>query len=375
MPFDAVAFAALVAEMDMSDKRVALTMIADSLSPTAPAKKAKKEKDPNAPKRKAAPGVLAWNAFVKHCKQTQPDLFTGTTKEAERLTICGGIKTRDIDAYNAWVAEFIKTLPPSSASSVASEVEEVIVVSDAESVAMPAASLPAPAKKLRGGKKAAAAAATAAPAPAPAPAPVVVVTTEEKPVKGKKAKATVAVAEVLPAVVAVAVEEPPKAKKLTKKEQAAAAAAAAPVSDVRAPSPHPMSLAAAGRPTATAMVQPVEEPFAITADYMQAQAAEVAAAVNNPANAARSAAAKEWFMSGGLHELALATAPRTLTPAQEHVLSEHAEVQRRLRAMDQYIAEEAAAAAAAVAAAAGIAAPVVPVEQLTKSRRGGKKHE
>jgi hypothetical protein len=368
MPFDAVAFAALVAEMDMSDKRVALTMIADSLSPTAPAKKAKKEKDPNAPKRKAAPGVLAWNAFVKHCKQTQPDLFTGTTKEAERLTICGGIKTRDIDAYNAWVAEFIKTLPQSSASSVASEVEEVIVVSDAESVAMPVASaLPAPAKKLRGGKKAAAAAATAA--PAPAPAPVVVVTTEEKPNKGKKGNAAAQVAELLPTVVvAVAVEEPPKAKKLTKKEQAAAAAA--PVSEVRAPSPHPMSLAAAGRPTAMAMVQPVEEPFAITAERIEAQRAEVAAAVNNPANAARSAAAKEWLMSGGLHELARATAARTLTPAQEHVLSEHAEVQRRLRAMDQYIAEEAAAAAAAA-----VAAPVVPVEQLTKSRRAGKKNE
>jgi hypothetical protein len=89
-------------------------------------KKAKKEKDPNAPKKAAAPGVLAWNAFVKHCKQAQPELFTGTTKESERLAICGGIKTRDTQAYEAWVKAWLaeRSAAASEASSEAEDATE-----------------------------------------------------------------------------------------------------------------------------------------------------------------------------------------------------------------------------------------------------------
>jgi hypothetical protein len=87
----------------------------------------KKEKDPNAPKRKAAPGVLAWNAFVKHCKAVEPQLFEGVKLEKDRLAICGGIKLRDTAAYESFVADFIKALPPSGASSVTeSDAEEAV---------------------------------------------------------------------------------------------------------------------------------------------------------------------------------------------------------------------------------------------------------
>jgi len=77
----------------------------------------KKAKDPNAPKRGAAPGVLAWNAFIKHCKSTKPTLFEGIKLEKDRLAICGSIKEKDLPAYQAWVAEFIKNLPAAPASA------------------------------------------------------------------------------------------------------------------------------------------------------------------------------------------------------------------------------------------------------------------
>ena len=91
-----------------------------------------KAKDPNAPKKEAAPGVKAWNAFVKHCKATQPQLFTDIKLEKERLAICGSIKEKDLAAYQAWVAGFLKTLPASApasaaASAPASDTEETEV--------------------------------------------------------------------------------------------------------------------------------------------------------------------------------------------------------------------------------------------------------
>ena len=82
--------------------------------------KTKKVKDPNAPKKAAAPGVKAWNAFVKHCKTTQPALFTETKKESERLAICGAIKEKDTPAYEAWVKNWLATASAAPSDTEAS---------------------------------------------------------------------------------------------------------------------------------------------------------------------------------------------------------------------------------------------------------------
>ena len=58
--------------------------------------------------RRPPVGVLAYAAFVKHLKTTQPDAFEGLTKEADRLIIAKGIRANDMAAYNAFVAEFIE---------------------------------------------------------------------------------------------------------------------------------------------------------------------------------------------------------------------------------------------------------------------------
>jgi len=120
------------------------------------ASKAKKEKDPNAPKKAAAPGVLAWNAFVKHCKTTQPTLFEGIKKEAERLAICGGIKEKDVAAYEAWVKNWLATVPASSAASVASPPPSPVIAPIVAPVAdVPVVPATVPAKKPSKAKAAA----------------------------------------------------------------------------------------------------------------------------------------------------------------------------------------------------------------------------
>jgi hypothetical protein len=125
----------MITTLSLADKVILNQLLAASIAgeingniKAAPAEKSKKQKDPNAPKKEAAPGVKAWNAFVKHCKATQPTLFTDIKLEKERLAICGGIKEKDLPAYQAWVAEFLKNLPASAPSTPAtSDTEEAPV--------------------------------------------------------------------------------------------------------------------------------------------------------------------------------------------------------------------------------------------------------
>jgi hypothetical protein len=68
-------------------------------------KASKKADDGEAkPKRKAAAGTLAWTAFVKHIKTTQPDAFEGITKESDKLQTVKGIRAADMAAYDAFVS-------------------------------------------------------------------------------------------------------------------------------------------------------------------------------------------------------------------------------------------------------------------------------
>lgn len=57
-------------------------------------------------KRKAAPGTLAWAAFVKHCKTTMPEAFSAATKESEKLQIAKGIRAQDMSSYEAFTSQW-----------------------------------------------------------------------------------------------------------------------------------------------------------------------------------------------------------------------------------------------------------------------------
>jgi len=99
-----------------------------------PAKKAKKGSDGTPkPKRKAALGTLAWGAYVKHIKATQPDAFEGITKESEKLVIVKGIRADDAEGYKtfteAWKAERMES-DAASASETESVVETASVVEE-----------------------------------------------------------------------------------------------------------------------------------------------------------------------------------------------------------------------------------------------------
>jgi hypothetical protein len=148
--------------------------------------------DTEKPKRKAAPGTLAWMAFVKHCKTTMPDRFEDCTKEPERLTICKAIRSEDSAAYDAFTKDFVDNY---------SEAEE------AEPAAAPAPAAAAPAAKKTPVKAAkAAASAPAAPAASEAvktavtPAKTTKAKTPAAPTKAAKAAKAAAPAPAMPQI-------------------------------------------------------------------------------------------------------------------------------------------------------------------------------
>ena len=152
----------------------------------------KAKTDGEKPKRKAALGTLAWMAYVKHIKTTQPDKLVGLTKEAEKLAIIKGIRAEYPDDYNTFVAAWKEEHKDdaSEASEAASEAE----VSEAEETAS-VASAPAPAALTPAQKiaaiKAQKAAAAKTPAAAATPAKAVkkAVKTPTAPKKQVKAAA------------------------------------------------------------------------------------------------------------------------------------------------------------------------------------------
>lgn len=125
-------------------------------------KKAKADDGEVKPKRKAAAGTLAWTAFVKHIKNTQPDAFAGITKESDKLTVVKGIRANDMDAYNTFVTEWKANYEASQADAEA-EAEEVVAAPAPK--ASPITPTMTAAQKIAELK---AAKAAAAPAPAPA---------------------------------------------------------------------------------------------------------------------------------------------------------------------------------------------------------------
>ena len=130
-------------------------------------------------KKALSPGVAAWMAFVKHCKESFPERFEGVSKESEKLAIVKAIRAEDEGAYAEFAAEFKASYVPSAPGSVASEDEE----SEAEEAAAP----PPKAKKASG----AGASAKDAPKkaePAPKPSAASPSASAAEPAKDKAAK-------------------------------------------------------------------------------------------------------------------------------------------------------------------------------------------
>jgi len=120
-------------------------------------KKSKAETKSDEPKektkRKCAPGTLAWQAYVKHLKATQPEAFEGIKKEAEKLTVIKGIRAAD-EGYDAWVAAWIadyKAAEASASSSASSDAD-----AEAEDAAAPEPAPVAPVAPVSSEKKTAA---------------------------------------------------------------------------------------------------------------------------------------------------------------------------------------------------------------------------
>jgi len=218
---------ALMAEMTFAEKLALNERLAISLrkegGAAAPGKKrGRKPKDSaeesaeDKPKKKAAPGVMAWTAFVKKMKDEQPELFEGLTKEADKLGVIKEWRKEDAaheEAYKTFAADFVAQ----HAAAAAAE------TSEAEEEAEEAPPAPAPAsaaEKLKQLKAKQAAASAAKTASAAAKKPAVVPPTA--PMVLKKNLASIggggSAAAAAPATAAVPKKQP-KAAPAPKKEE------------------------------------------------------------------------------------------------------------------------------------------------------------
>lgn len=188
--FEALSFSEKVS----ANERIAAIIRKEGGGKTSKTSKASKKatsSDEPKEKRKCAPGTLAWQAYVKHVKATQPDAFEGIKKESEKLTVIKGIRAADEATYNAWVAAWIveykaaEGTSSSSASEAEADAEDAEEDADAEPVsAPPPAPAPVPAPKKTAAERVAELKAKKAASEAPASKPAA-------PVKEKKEKKAV----------------------------------------------------------------------------------------------------------------------------------------------------------------------------------------
>lgn len=135
----------LLSEMSVKDMLSLNETLASKLCKSKGVKvSGKKVRDPDAPKRQAAVGTMAWIAFVKNCKEEDPTRFEGVKKEAEKLSICKEIRAEDPDAYNQFVEEYKAEHSVDADSDAESQVSEAKAKK-----AAPAKKAPAKAKKAQ----------------------------------------------------------------------------------------------------------------------------------------------------------------------------------------------------------------------------------
>jgi len=178
--FEALSFSEKVS----ANERIAAIIRKEGGGKTSKTSKKSKASEPKSDepktKRKCAPGTLAWQAYVKHVKATQPDAFEGIKKEAEKLTVIKGIRAAD-EGYDAWVAAWIADYKAAEASSASSSDADAEAEEAAAPEPAPVAPVPV-AKKTAAEKVAELKAKKAASASAP---------DAKAPVKEKKEKKSV----------------------------------------------------------------------------------------------------------------------------------------------------------------------------------------
>jgi hypothetical protein len=146
---------ALVGEMSFSDKLSFNAKFASLLAKETKgagavakaAKKEKKEKDPNAPKRVAGAGQKAWFAYIEHCLATMPERFEGVALRKDKLAVVKGIRAEDKAGYDAFVAKYKEEHPSASAEAAAdaeSDDEGQLEEEDSKPIAAPKAAEPKP---------------------------------------------------------------------------------------------------------------------------------------------------------------------------------------------------------------------------------------
>ncbi len=82
-----------------------LTIIGGGISPKSPPKFPSPVISVE-PKRKAAPEILAWTAFVKYIKETRPEAFVGVRKESDKLEVVKRISADNTAAYKTFMEEW-----------------------------------------------------------------------------------------------------------------------------------------------------------------------------------------------------------------------------------------------------------------------------
>ena len=184
-----------VADLSLVDKLSLIETVVASIRKEGgmPAKKKKAEKaekeKADKPKRKAALGTRAWQAYVKHCKETMPSSFEGLTKESDKLVIIKGIRAEDAEGYKAfteaWKTEHAEVSDASdlSEAETASVAEEPVAAPVASPVAPVAPVAPKAAAKPKAAKPAAVPAAAAVPAKAEPAVPKAAAKPKAKAVK------------------------------------------------------------------------------------------------------------------------------------------------------------------------------------------------
>jgi len=107
---------ALVEKLSASEKlqlneQLAASMVGQSPVPAKPSSRKGKP---------AAPGTMAWSAFIAHAKETMPERFAPPALPKDRMVIAKKIREEDPAAYEAFCKKFMAEKAAASASASAS---------------------------------------------------------------------------------------------------------------------------------------------------------------------------------------------------------------------------------------------------------------
>jgi hypothetical protein len=108
---------ALVSSLTPSEKLQLNTELAATMAggKIAPAAKTSRKGKP------AAPGTMAWSAFIEHAKTTMPERFAPPALPKDRMAIAKAIKAEDPEAYKAFCAKYVAEHPKAEVSDAASD--------------------------------------------------------------------------------------------------------------------------------------------------------------------------------------------------------------------------------------------------------------